>query len=965
MRQEKREQRKNRPDRELAPNDTFHSTILAGNVETAWAGPSQISSDSYYSAEALDDSVIAHRNIETNSATANSESPTGGLDMELNDSKSRDTNHNIDSIPEADVLSESPPIISEKQEKTSYMRFFLEKLSREIDSSPPSTTTKSANLMRGLAISFAKNREEFTDKLMTIIEETDLNICHHSEEKSLGNLSRLTTEFRKACKYIKNNSMIMDESMPPEMFKSPTDVLKTIIPRSPATLRVSNLSPKERKAVDIRTPRQENQKHVKKVYRKTPKNISENAQRSNRSPLCIATLKRANGTPQNYKNSSPIPQNSCKISDTLSNKSPHGNITPKNSKGTPKVLPPTPKYAGYNDSFTYWEDYAHQTATPESESKKRDLRKSKSVPDIKAQLESARIKRTAAIQFCSLEDSPPSSLYNIPRKTFAENVLYDTFDSHPGHDSNLPESVLEEVMKKRLRCYETEKRMRAIDATSISPDDTYQNDTVLEYLQLVTRSSDYHKYLIENKDVIQKAVKKIEEKRTGQKKITKSLVTPRKLDTAKNVRSAMSDLKRPAFVVNFRRRSPGAVRKSPNAKSPVSSKQKETSLYLRGLSAKKTTSASTSSVRHPTTPRITNRKLALTNSTPNLAFTPKSTPSRLRLTSEARTPARTLSNAKKTPSTLSIARTPAKINRKDERQVNSVKVQSKLFEARTPVRSKSSQNLPAFVVTPATPATKRTRDKNTSQNCNTSRVTNKLVQTSKTEKKPAITYRPGKVFNTPAKAEEKTCSFFATPNNIQKSSILSKRGKFFETPVSSAQKEKPKITPASKIKKPLLGRAANKDYDTIRSPVSEYIKSTDPKLFQNIRSHDDKFLLTPKGKRTATSGETLRIKLGKNVKEKKSQRESENDENIPDTQLDSFPKVIYQPSTIVHDIDCSPSPKLRGGQKVLREINDRRVVIRHEGRIQNSQSDQSIHISKPAQKSNYVGHSQTAKKPFK
>lgn len=82
--------------------------------------------------------------------------------------------------------------------------------------------------------------------------------------------------------------------------------------------------------------------------------------------------------------------------------------------------------------------------------------------------------------------------------------------------------------------------------------------------------------------------------------------------------------------------------------------------------------------------------------------------------------------------------------------------------------------------------------------------------------------------------------------------------------------------------------------------------------------------------------------------------------------MDSFPKVMYQPPAAVYDINCSPSSKVRGGNgKVLREINNRRVVVRHEGRIQDDLAEQSIHISKPAEKSNYVGYSQPARKPFK
>ncbi|XP_015124586.1 uncharacterized protein LOC107046476 [Diachasma alloeum] len=988
MRQEKRKQWSNCPNRGLPSNDTINSTILAGNVGSTSAGTSRASSDSFHSAQSITDDIqVVYSNI----GDASNESTAGSLNIAVNESKPRDTNHNIDSNQEIESESEKPPVTSEIEDSTSYMMPFLEKISNEIDICSPSTNTQRPNLMKRLSKSFARNPAEFAEKLLTIIEETNLNSCQHPEDKSCANLSRLTTEFRKACKYIMNESMLMDQSMPAEMLTSPIDLSMYIVPgisTSPVTPSGSNSSPQRKSSVDFRTPPHENQKHVKKKYRKTPKNLMENAQKSNQSPLCIAMLKKASDIPKKpskirkntgYSACSPYSADSShKTLTPVIEQSPFNqcNATLKTTNGTPRTPKRTPTNAGYNDSFIYWENYAHKNATPVSEGKMRSLmRRSKSVPDVAAQLESARIKRTGAIQYYDLEDSPPSSLHYMLRKTSADNVLYDTFDSHPNHDSNLPETVLEEVVKKRLRCCETEKMIREIDATSVSPDDTPEDDIVLEYLKFVRRSSDYHKYLNKNKEAINKAVKKIEDKLTAPKQpIQPSMKTPGKLmESTKKLQPIMSELKRPAFVVNFRRRSPVAVSTTPKGKSPVRLNQGETSLYLRRLSAKKTTLRSTSPpVRHPTTPRITNPRLALTRSTPNLTLTAKPGASELRPVSGGQTPSRPLSVAK-TPAKLSVVRTPAKINPKNGFTMSSVTVRSKTLQTPNPglTKSKSAQNLPVLSVTPATPRPQTTtcaRDKKLTQNLQKSGVTGgRLLQTlAKSREKSAITYRSGKVFSTPAKSEQKTCSFFSTPKSMQaKSSVFSKRGKYFETPVKSEANKKPVIPSASKVKKTFVGSAVYYSYDTVKSPVAEYINSTDAKFVQNIRSKDNEFLLTPKKKAT-TSTETLSIKLGGTNEIKKNPRGAENDENMLDAPMDSFPKVVYQPSAAVHDINCSPSSKLRGGRgKVLREMNDRRVIVRHEARIQDNVAEQSIHISKPAEKSNYAVYSQAAKKPFK
>ncbi|XP_063991880.1 uncharacterized protein LOC135170213 isoform X2 [Diachasmimorpha longicaudata] len=987
MRQEKRKQWSNHQNRELPSNDTLNSTILAGNVGNTPAGTSRGSSDSFHSAQSVSDDVQV---VYSNVGSTNNETTTGNLDIAISESKPRDTNHNIDSNQEIELESERPPVASELDDSTSYMMPFLEKLSKELEVDCGSTTNQRTDTLKRLSKSFAMNPAAFADRLLTIIEETNLNSYQQIDDPSGTNLSRLTAEFRKAFKYKFNESMIIDQSMPAEMLSSCIDSSRAVFPEastSPGVLDASNSPPKRRSSLDFATPRQENQRHVKKIYRKTPKNLGENAKKSNQSPLCIAMLKKASAvsklspkTPENIRYIDRSPSHVDSSQKTLTPGIDQSPLDECNAAlrggdrvhGSPFT---TPTKTDYNDSFTYWEHYAHKNATPVSEGKIKSLRRSKSVSDMTAQLESARIKRTGAIQYYNLEDSPPCSSAN---KTSVDNALYDTFNSHPNYDANLPESVLEEVVKKRLRCCETEKMIREIDATYLTADDTPEDDMVLEYLKFVRRSSDYHKYLNKNKDIINKAMSAIEVKRKLSKTPQPSVKTPGKLmRSTKKVQPVMNELKRPAFVVDFRRRSPVAASKTPRGKPPIRSNRGETSLYLRGLSAKKTDlkseSSASSAVRPPTTPRITSRKLALTRSTPNLALTPQSVASKLPPVAGGKTPSRPLSVVK-TPGKLNVSRTPAKVNSKSGLTMSSVTGRSKALPptARSLTKSQSIQSLHSSVA-PATPRSQTTictRDRKLVQSNQKPGVTGvRLPSTpAKSGEKATITYRLGKVFNSPATSEQKTCAFFTTPKPkaTPMSSAFAKRGKYFETPVKAGESKKTTMFSASRDKKTLVGSAVYYNYVTVKSPVAEYINSTDAKLVQNVRSKDQQFLLTPNEKKTTTSAENLRIKLGGTGEAKRDLETAENDENVIGQSSKSFPKVVYQPPAGVYDINCSPPAKLRGDRgKVLREINDRRVIIRHNGRLQSNVAEQSIHISKLAEKSNYVGYCQSAKKSFK
>lgn len=77
-------------------------------------------------------------------------------------------------------------------------------------------------LVRRLSGDFARSPAEFTERLVTIIEESTLQNANPHDATGLS-LDCVTREFKKLCKYIKEDAKIEDETMPewPSSFDSP------------------------------------------------------------------------------------------------------------------------------------------------------------------------------------------------------------------------------------------------------------------------------------------------------------------------------------------------------------------------------------------------------------------------------------------------------------------------------------------------------------------------------------------------------------------------------------------------------------------------------------------------------------------------------------------------------------------------------------------------------------------------
>ncbi|CAK9826069.1 hypothetical protein ANTRET_LOCUS3974 [Anthophora retusa] len=110
-----------------------------------------------------------------------------------------------------------------------------------------------SEILKHLSDEFIHSPKNFTEKLLTIIEESVMNIDDNSADVSATNLSRLTMEFRKMCKFIE------DESAP----DWPPSPLST-----PPCLQQIFTSPACNRSVDIKTCK--NEKLTSSINRSAP-----------------------------------------------------------------------------------------------------------------------------------------------------------------------------------------------------------------------------------------------------------------------------------------------------------------------------------------------------------------------------------------------------------------------------------------------------------------------------------------------------------------------------------------------------------------------------------------------------------------------------------------------------------------------------------------------------------------------
>lgn len=132
----------------------------------------------------------------------------------INENSKRDTNYNINNNNKTNVS-----LFSEYQDKYVNNGTF-EAILCSLDDQVNQIKDKK-QIWKRLSNKFMHSPENFTEKLLTIIEESVINNDNDVNETSAIDLSRLTTEFRKMCKFIENESQ-------PEWPESPVCTLSCL-----------------------------------------------------------------------------------------------------------------------------------------------------------------------------------------------------------------------------------------------------------------------------------------------------------------------------------------------------------------------------------------------------------------------------------------------------------------------------------------------------------------------------------------------------------------------------------------------------------------------------------------------------------------------------------------------------------------------------------------------------------------
>ncbi|KAF7987533.1 hypothetical protein HCN44_003295 [Aphidius gifuensis] len=573
------------------------------------------------------------------------------------------------------------------------------------------------------------------------------------------------------------------------------------------------------------------------------------------------------------------------------------------------------------DSFIRLEKYCEQISTPTS-GKKNNLRRSFSVPDFAVWTAKEEFLKKCKDQEKSLDDT-------IPAVKLSDDVTsssYETFESHSRRDidyhtmdtsilddeDDLTKTIMIEVAKKRKRCYETEKTIREIDAASNASSETsttFESDKILEMFELIKKSEDYYNYLTEHKDTIRAVTKRL----SFDSGVDLSAKTPEHKSPRKKIieNTKLTQLK-PTKAVAPRAKSPGRLTDEKIIKKPNNNNIKTPGQKLQA-----------------STPHSAKKIGSLTNLYPSSSSSSSSSTKSL-------ASSKLNVNYHQTP-TRSMTKLPQSVSPSLKQQETPKLLSSQLSSTRkSPAAAK--QTTPMSYIT----------------------STIKLTPTTPRKNDPIISQSPRQVSSynkTPVTTDAKR-RFFITPN----------KGNPSPSPLNKIKVNKPKNY--------FTGLDDAYGYKTVKSPVAEYIRGTDTQLVQNVRAKRNSFLLTPKLNTADTQNEDLKFKLNKNddspvgfnhilspvLQHQAKMMLAENEENVP---IDfHLPQTNYKMPDEIHEIIGSPS-KIRGARsRLLQEVNERKIVTRHEGRVATSfidsldddMADMSIHVTNHANKTNYTGY---------
>ncbi|XP_072756405.1 uncharacterized protein [Anoplolepis gracilipes] len=388
------------------------------------------------------------------------------LSNKINDSHSTEADQKYDSTK------------SDTSSKEQLHSFELKTFLQSLDQMPLKETATQEHLLRRLSANFYNSPKTFTEKLLTIIEESVINDSCAQLEYPEVSLCRLTEELRKMCKFIEDETI-------PEWPESPmsTSICARQRSQGSSPLRKSlNAFASRNKSLyfAINASPRCNIKSPKKVCQHTPKNILYNAKSSlHDSTSTFESLEAF--CEKLYANDNKVPIREKKPQSPLQNM----------------------------DSILHVCE--NQMASLENS------------PDIREQLKKAATFTSDLASQCNNKVPEAQNLqyrlltHKKHNKTDLKKVP-DTFKEWTGHNKSyeiiepddLENTLMYEIAKKRQRCLDTAKVIMEIDTNS-KPIETQQicpnsnkssltSDT--KFMKTLMSVKRYQEYLEEHKSIL-------------------------------------------------------------------------------------------------------------------------------------------------------------------------------------------------------------------------------------------------------------------------------------------------------------------------------------------------------------------------------------------------------------------------------------------------------------------------------
>ncbi|XP_043289553.1 uncharacterized protein [Venturia canescens] len=826
---------------------------------------------------------------------------------------SRDTNYNIKNNEE--VPASSAPM-------RRYSRLHSPRFGRM--ASTPTNEESGSKMLKRFSQEFMSSPQRFTEKLLTIIDESE-STQNYADNTGV-NLSCMTREFRKMCKFIQDESM-------PEHLNSTFGISKHL---------------EEKKNANFQRP---------ETIEESPIDVSSDGDAPNTPEGRVFSPKACQKTPVNRFKKLVGENNECISPDSLNS---------------------TRFFVSLEKRLN------EETSSPRTQLLRENSR-STSGSDISAQLrDKMRIVEKSEQQMADLEETnhidfdtfDSHRAHGTQEREVCENERIESNpnDLPPVDDEALDEDELSmslrlELEKQRERCFETARQMQKIEEDAKACNEDFSK--VLERFGIDPEVE--CRKTIESLMNYQNCRAKIRQNERTKKQDMSSMDSG--IDTRSISRTLQGSRSKKSYNTEASSRGFGKASQRSQAVSKPSGSEnvlRSSALSSRsGLNSKKTElkKAATPKTKAPTTPRL-------------YIDSRRRSPGELCPTARALAQSRSKSGEKKlssnrSQSNIQTCRTP-QTNRTDDKSTNPMpsKVlcrqadKSEIFEIfqscnKQQLNSRNEPFVPSTNV--ESPISRYHLAPPTSSPITKLQNVDRMVKITKSPR----TQTPSPITQTKSPKHR----FFVTPGkSVPVKPYKRLKPLFVNEDVDPHQSNIHRI-----IKSPHApGIFRNGLGGNVISPVRTYILGTDMNLIQNVQAKTNEMLLTPTkaktseeklmfdriAKKSTPRNSPRRFRIPTHQKDFESQSDcSDENQQKPDFLL---AKANYELPSRVHTID--QSPKSIGGARTrgLLKAMQNRVVIRHEGKVfgnfdehevpesGSDSADMSIHVQRSAEKTNYA-----------